>query len=342
MIAEFDDFCLWMYVVIDEIWKGLPPLVRRPGPAPSCSDSELISMAIVGQCRGWTLETDLISYWHERRDLFQTVSERSSFNRRRRNLMQAINCFRLVVLRLLDFAQDHSCTIDSLPVPVVQFHLVPGASREGAALGAPFGKVATKKQTIFGYKLHLLVTLIGGIVDVVLAPAHAMDVTIGEELLREHTDSMVIGYKGYIGAALSASLADSNRLQLLTSPRPNPKQQLPREVAALLNARRQIIETVHGQLTDNFGIETNHAHTFWGLCARLYTKLEAHTLSVPPARVDWWLVQVREQRGHPETIVIDSGPIFASQALDAYAFQHDILLQFIRTAVHLASLIDDR
>jgi hypothetical protein len=28
------------------------------------------------------------------------------------------------------------------------------------------------------------------------------------------------------------------------------------------------------------GIEQNHAHSFWGLCARLYTKLTTHTLCV--------------------------------------------------------------
>jgi hypothetical protein len=27
-------------------------------------------------------------------------------------------------------------------------------------------------------------------------------------------------------------------------------------------------------------IEVNHAHTFWGLCTRLYTKLAAHTLCI--------------------------------------------------------------
>jgi hypothetical protein len=27
-------------------------------------------------------------------------------------------------------------------------------------------------------------------------------------------------------------------------------------------------------------IEANHAKTFWGLCARLYSKLTAHTLCV--------------------------------------------------------------
>lgn len=280
MIAEFDDFCLWMYVVIDEIWQQIRPVFGRPGPAPACSDSELMTMAIVGQCRGWDLETDLLSHWHEHRDLFPTVPERSRFNRRRRNLMQAINCVRQVVLRLLDLAQDRYCTIDSLPVPVVQFHLVPGASREWAAHGASFGKVVTKKQTIFGYKLHLLVTLNGVILDFVLAPANATDLTIGEELLGEHTDLIVIGDKGYISAAVAAALAATNRLTLLTIPRRNQKRQLPAAVARLLNARRQIIETVHGQLTEQLHIETNHAHTFWGLCARLYTKLTAHTLSI--------------------------------------------------------------
>ena len=48
--------------------------------------------------------------------------------------------------------------IDSLPLPVVQFHLVPFASSTGdwKANGSTFGKVPSKKQTIFGYKLHLL------------------------------------------------------------------------------------------------------------------------------------------------------------------------------------------
>ena len=33
--------------------------------------------------------------------------------------------------------------------------------------------------------------------------------------------------------------------------------------------------SVNSELAAQFNIETNHAHTFWGLCARLYTKLTA-------------------------------------------------------------------
>jgi hypothetical protein len=280
MIADFDDFCLWMYVVIDDLWQHLAPLFGRPGPSPDCSDSELITMAIVGACRGWDVETELVTQWHERRDLFPHVPERSRFNRRRRNLMHAINTVRSMVVRLLDVAHDRYCTIDSLPIPVVQFHLVPGASREWAAHGASFGKVVTKKQTIFGYKLHLLITLGGVILDFILAPAHQTDVRVGEELLLEHHDLIVLGDKGYIGTELAQTLAAANGVTLLTIPRQNQKRQLPPGVARCLNAQRQIIETVNGQLTEQLGIAKHHAHSFWGLCARLYTKLAAHTLSI--------------------------------------------------------------
>ncbi|NCC33176.1 MAG: hypothetical protein EOM24_14350 [Chloroflexia bacterium] len=57
---------------------------------------------------------------------------------------------------------------------------------------------------------------------------------------------------------------------------------------------RQIIETVNGQLAEQFGLEQNYAHSFWGLCARLYTKLAAHTLCV----------SLNRQLGNPEWLQI--------------------------------------
>jgi hypothetical protein len=47
-----------------------------------------------------------------------------------------------------------------------------------------------------------------------------------------------------------------------------------------VNGIRQMIETVNHRLSELFQIEINHAHTFWGLCAKLYTKLTAHTLCI--------------------------------------------------------------
>ena len=46
----------------------------------------------------------------------------------------------------------------------------------------------------------------------------------------------------------------------------------------LLNTTRQITATVNGELEERFPFDPNHAHSFDGLCARLHTKLAAHTL----------------------------------------------------------------
>ena len=283
MIAEFEDFCLWAYVVVDELWRQLPPAYKPTrGPAAGCSESELIAMAVVGECRGWTQETTLLRCWREYRHLFPVVPERTRFNRRRRDLAQAINAIRQAVLAILDVAQDRQCASDSLPVPVLAFHLVPSAAGAGGwrAEGADFGKVPTKKQTIFGYKLHLLVTLGGVVRDFALAPASASDVAAGAELLREQGDLSVVGDKAYISAPLADELRAERAVALLTVPRRNQHRQVPAAVARLLNGARQIIETVNDQLTEQFGIDRHHAHTFRGLCARLYTKLAAHTLCV--------------------------------------------------------------
>jgi hypothetical protein len=184
------------------------------------------------------------------------------------------------VLHWLDVAQDRRCLIDSLPIPVLQFHLVPGSTGDWAAYQARFGKVPAKKQTIFGYKLHLLVTLGGVILDFELAPANATGLEVGFEMLSEHTDLDVLGDKAYISADKAAELWRHNRFRLWTLPRRNQKHQLPPEVKRAFNALRQMIETVNGQLSEHFNIETNHAHTLWGLCTRLYTKLTAHTLCI--------------------------------------------------------------
>jgi hypothetical protein len=280
MIEKFDDFCLWMYVMVDDMWQQIEPLFKRPGPKPKCSDSELLTMTLVGECRKWDEETTQLSQWQEQRELFPHIPSQSRFNRRRRALADALNSLRQSVLSGLDLSADGQTAIDSVPVPVVKFHLVPGSTGDWAAHGADFGKVPSKKITIFGFKLHLLVSLSGVILDFELAPASAADLAVGAELLETHTDLTVFGDKGYISADLAAQRLRRNRLTLNTLPRRNQLKQLPRSVSRTFNAVRQIIETVNGQLTEQFNLQLNHAHTFTGLCTRLLTKLTAHTLCI--------------------------------------------------------------
>ena len=288
MITDFNDFCLWVYVIVDTIYQQVEPLLHRRGPQPVCSDSEVISMSVIGESRGWDQETELLSQMQDHQDKFPHIPTQSRFNRRRRNLMWVTNVIRRLLLRQLDVAQEQQCVIDSLPIPrpvgTRQFHLVPGStgapSGHPPAYAADFGRIESKKETIFGYKLHLLITFGGVILDFELAPASAADGSVGFELLAEHTDLEVVGDKAYLNQAKAEELWRQNRIRLHTLPKRNQKQQLAPEVRRWINSVRQMIETVNGQLTAQFHIETNHAHTFWGLCTRLYAKLTAHTLCI--------------------------------------------------------------
>ena len=79
MLPEFEDFCTWVFVVVDDIWEQIAPFFKRPGPAPVCSDSELIAMALIGECRGWHMETELLSCWKEYRAMFHHIPSQSRF-----------------------------------------------------------------------------------------------------------------------------------------------------------------------------------------------------------------------------------------------------------------------
>jgi Transposase DDE domain len=282
IVADFADFCLLTYVVIDDLWQGLPAWVKPHGQQSACSNSELLTMLVVEECMGWDEETEAARRWGEHRDLFPHQPHRTRLNRRRRRLSDALTLIRQRLLALLDFAHDRYCVIDSMPVPVIGFHLVPGAASAAhwRDHGADFGRVTTKKQTIFGYKLHLLVTLTGVIRDFVLAPASSNDVTVAPELLERHRALVVFGDKGYVSASLAAALRAERQVTLLTPLRSNQKP--PRDPAfiRMLNGFRQIIETVNNQLTDQLRIGKNHAHTFAGLRARLESKLTAHTVCI--------------------------------------------------------------
>ena len=107
--------------------------------------------------------------------------------------MWAINLIWQVILRSLDLRQDNRCLIDSVPIPALQFHLVPRSSADWKAFQTTYGKVTTKNQTFFGYRLHLLITMSGVILDFDLTPANSTDLEAGFELLSEHAGKEVLG-----------------------------------------------------------------------------------------------------------------------------------------------------
>ena len=138
----------------------------------------------------------------------------------------------------------------------------------------------SRKEIIFCHKLYLQTTGGGLILDFKLASASGFDLASSRELLDEHDNRIIIGDKAYLSAPVADDLFQHNPIRLLTKPRSNQKKQISASARRLYKRVRQFIETVNSQLVAQFSIETNHAHTFSGLYARLYTKLTAQTLCI--------------------------------------------------------------
>lgn len=281
MIENFEDFCLWIYVLVDDFWKEIEKQFKHPRQKPLCSDSELLSMILISEARGWDVETEALSHWQGHRDLFPSLPSQSRFNRRRRHLSDAFKLIRLKILSQLDVAQDPFCAIDSLPLPVVQFHHAPRASHTWREHEAQIGYVSAKKQYIFGYRLQALLTLRGVIVDFMLVPAGYKDSEAVIELLASHPQRHVLADKGFVSQPVKEELWELEQVLLLAISRKNQKKHpLPEVLRKAIPHWREICETVNSQLAGQFHIQRNHARSFYGFCARLLAKLTAHTLLV--------------------------------------------------------------
>jgi hypothetical protein len=294
MIASFTELCTYVYVVIDDLYQAvIAPHDRRPGPRGACSDSEIITLTLVAELTGQDEEGPfLASVRRNHPTLFPRLPERTRYNRRRRRLSEVTNRLRIAllqrVLRRWDPSERDLCVIDSLPLPVVGFAHARGSHRWYGE--AAYGYNAAKKQTFYGFKLHLLATQTGLVLDFALAPANRADGDLTAQLLSETARLVVLGDKAYLNAALQARLARHQDVTLLTPQRTNQAPAAhPHPLTPLLSTLRQAIETLNAQLAGQFQIERNRAKSVPGLCARVQAKLTAHTIGV---YLNEWL-------GHP-------------------------------------------
>jgi hypothetical protein len=286
-IHSFDDFCLWMYVMVDDWYQQQTDLPRRPGPLPStCSDSELLTMILVGECVGWWQETVLRQHWQQRPDLFPRLPSLSRLNRRRQQLVGSLQALQRFLLRQLAWAHDPLVLLDSVPLAVVSRAHAAHASSDWAIHQASYGYSHTKRLAFFGYYLHLLVTPGGVILDWALVSASTSDVAAGGDLLYQTATPLagrsVLADKGYTSAPLREAVQAARGVRLLVLPK---RDMLTAKLLPLAWRRnfarvRQRIETVNSQLTEQFGVARTTAHSVWGMLTRLRAKLTAHLCCV--------------------------------------------------------------
>ena len=263
-------FCL----VDDELQALHLGRLRQRGPTPTLADSEVITMALVGEF--WKLGTDRDLFRHFRRyhqAEFPALAEldRTTFTRQAANLWHVKQ---LIQERLAEKLRggDPVWLVDSLPIDACQFARATFCQRFAGQ--ADYGYCHLRKRTFYGFRLHLRVSRDGIILAYQLAPARASEKAVLPELgLLSGTTG--IGDRNYWSPDLRQRLAAGG--VTLLAPYYQKSKDPDRRRSARLSAVRYRIETSNGQLAERYGIKRTWAKDLWHLCHRVIRKVLSHT-----------------------------------------------------------------
>lgn len=271
---DLSTFIIAVFCLTDDWLKGKK--LRQRGPSPKLSDSEVLTIEIVGEFLGIDTDEGLYEYFRRHYgEWFPALKgvHRTTFLRQAVNLWAVKKSLWKHLLSRVSFDPEVSL-IDSFPVPVCRFARAYRCRR--LAEQSAFGYDEMAKQTFYGLRAHLRVCWPGVIVDVELAPANAHDLRLAQELL-EDAKGWALGDRNYWSPDLAERFADEG-LRLL-SPYKSKKKEKKSWPRWLVQKRRRI-ETVIGQLVERYRAKKVWARDRWHLTSRWLRKVLSHTMAV--------------------------------------------------------------
>src|SRR5665811_2166439 len=170
MDLDPDTFLTTVYVEIDTFCAQHPAPVRR-GPHPRMSDSEVLTVMLVGQWHGTSERGTLAWIAQTYHAAFPVLLSPSAFNRRARRLAGLVTTLLHDLAQRLAVWEEWFEIVDGLPVPLAAW--TRGKRRKCfPPEEADLGYGGTDKSAYYGISLMLCVTGSGVITGLVTAPAN--------------------------------------------------------------------------------------------------------------------------------------------------------------------------
>jgi hypothetical protein len=181
---DLDTFLVALYTITDDLFKATcPQPTSHPGPSPTMSDSEILTL---GMCVQWLHlpERKLIHYvkahWQS---YFPRLIIQSQYNRRFRSLANPLAYLvTQASLQIKDYLKSNYEVLDTIAVPLMkrcrgrQHKLFPTQI-------AGFGVGGSDRAWYYGIKLAIAVNPEGFATGFILAPAGTSDRWLAEYLL---------------------------------------------------------------------------------------------------------------------------------------------------------------
>jgi hypothetical protein len=267
-------FC-WVEDSVESITGGVK--LRAGGFAPRLSDSEAITLELVGELLGHDGDEAIWNYFKRHwAAWFPGLGDRSTFVRQAANLWRVKQLLhdRLVAELGAGTADGH--LIDGFPIAVCK--LARAGRSHVLKAEADYGYCAAKRESYYGLKAHLLIDLRGVAVGITLTPANVDERDAAYDVLQAIA-GWVLGDKGDIRPQFKADCAALG-IDLQTPVRQNMKERRPRWWLKLLQRVRKRIETVISQFEQRFGLAKTRARDAWHLTNQVTRKRLAHTVGV--------------------------------------------------------------
>ncbi|WNI15141.1 IS982 family transposase [Actinacidiphila sp. ITFR-21] len=285
MKTNLDTLATALYARIDDELKaspGLAPWRPKVGIAPTLSDAELVTLAVMSALLGYTSERR----WLRRvdrdfRGMFPYVPQPSGYGKRLRAASSLLTSTIRILARDTSLWTDDVWVVDSTPVGC-------GCSRETAkrsdlAGWAEYGYCASHSRYFWGLRLHLVCTLGGLPVLFALTGAKADEretlrdmLDTAPDVAASHPGQTIIGDKNYYGHDFEHDLTERH-LHLL---RPARKGEPERPGAHLFKPLRQTIESINQTLKGQLDLERHGGKSPAGVTARVLSRVLALTAAI--------------------------------------------------------------
>ena len=275
-----EDFIIAVFCWVEQMWREspIPSRLRQRGFAPKLSDHEVLTMEIVGEFLGLDSDQQIWKYCRSHwLSWLPALGSRSTFARQAANLWFVKPLLHQKLAGALGAYAAPIHMIDGLPVPICRFARAKRCPpfRDSAA----YGHCASKDETYKGFHGHVIVDYSGTITGLIFTAAN-QDERVALFDLIDGMHGLLIGDRGYISQEVEIYLQDHFDIDLETPLRSNMQDDRdPLFVKQLMKTRR-LIETVIGQLSEQFHIEKVRARDLWHLTSRVARKVLAHTVGV--------------------------------------------------------------
>jgi hypothetical protein len=276
-----EDLFVYVYVLVDDaVIARAIAIPARPGPAPACSDAELLAIALVRHLLGRRSEAGFLA--EVRRDwghLFPRLPHQSEANRRIRWLWGAFEQFRAELAGRLP--ADACQQVDTSALPVKHPSRVRGPdgwAGPGNDLAARFGRDGAHAEWFYGFRLAVKTDLGSRVVrawSIVPAAVNERDVATGLLETGPPPADLLVD-KGFAGKAFAAVQAARGTAVLLP-PAKGRRASMPPALLKIIAEWRNRVETTFQEITDQMELARHGAHSFWGLLTRTAATIAAHT-----------------------------------------------------------------